>query len=323
MTVKELFSNVEFDQLLPYLKKLVSRHPDRIYSFREAYDRLRDMEPDKDFVDDVCVLTDTDDDGEKYTEVLCLDENVWEKELAKTFVFPEGMQISMEELAATCLWNITHNGFSPRQREKRLRDMFSAPKPTNRYEVALEKLLTSIWKHEVPRKFRRRGDNGERWTDGSYYTLHVKRKMMNRSKKKRKYRQDKRYEELIRLIGRESAIQELTLPGSSLTRRDVDYLLHIAHGKRFDYESVVQGTDGRLDYILESMTRYQTLDLKPYDNAVVFVTYSKQHPINEHELNAFVKAVNDYLGYTDIRWGYMENESDKPEIQVMLLLNKK
>lgn len=74
MTVKELFSNVEFDQLLPYLKKLVSRHPDRIYSFREAYDRLRDMEPDKDFVDDVCVLTDTDDDGEKYTEVLCLDE---------------------------------------------------------------------------------------------------------------------------------------------------------------------------------------------------------------------------------------------------------
>lgn len=322
MTVKELFSNVEFDQLLPYLKKLEPRHPDRIYSFRQAYDRLRDMEPDKDFVDDVCVLTDTDDDGEKYTNVLCLDENVWEKELAKTFVFPEGMQVSMEELAATCLWNITHSGFSPRQREKKLREMFSAPKPTNRYEVALEKLLTSIWKHKVPRKFRR-GDIGERWTDASYYTLHAKRKMMNRSKKKRKYRQDKRYKELIRLIGRESAIQELTLPGSSLTRRDVDYLLHIAHGKRFDYESVVQGTDGRLDYILESMTRYQTLDLEPYDNTVVFVNYSKQHPINEHERNAFVKAVNNHLGYTDIRWGYMENESDNPEIQVMLLLNKK
>ena len=309
MTVKELFSNVEFDQLLPYLKKLVSRHPDRIYSFREAYDRLRDMEPDKDFVDDVCVLTDTDDDGEKYTEVLCLDENVWEMELAKTFVFPEGMQISMEELAAICLWNITHYGFSTRQREKNLRDMFSAPKPTNRYEVALEKLLTSIWKHRGSRRFRTRGKNSER--------------RMNRSKKKRSYRQDKRKKELRRLAGRESAIQELTLPGSSWTRRDVDYLLHIAHGKRFDYESVVQGTDGRLDYILESMTRYQTLDLEPYDNAVVFVNYSKQHPINEHERNAFVKAVNDHLGYTDIRWGYMENESDNPEIQVMLLLNKK
>lgn len=49
MTVKELFSNVEFDQLLPYLKKREPRHPDRIYSFRQAYDRLRDMEPDKDF----------------------------------------------------------------------------------------------------------------------------------------------------------------------------------------------------------------------------------------------------------------------------------
>lgn len=187
--------------------------------------------------------------------------------------------------------------------------MFSAPKPTNRYEVALEKLLTSIWKHRGSRRFRTRGKNSER--------------RMNRSKKKRSYRQDKRKKELRRLAGRESAIQELTLPGSSWTRRDVDYLLHIAHGKRFDYESVVQGTDGRLDYILESMTRYQTLDLEPYDNAVVFVNYSKQHPINEHERNAFVKAVNDHLGYTDIRWGYMENESDNPEIQVMLLLNKK
>ena len=310
MTVKELFSNVEFDQLLPYLKKLEPRHPDRIYSCREAYDRLRDMEPDKDFVDDVCVLTDTGDDGEKYTEVLCLDENVWEKELAKTFVFPEGMQISMEELAAICLWNITHSGFSPRQREKNLRDMFSAPKPTNRYEVALEKLLKSIRKRQLSRNLINR-------TLASFYTRR------NRSKKKRRYRQDKRIEELRRLAGRESAIQELTLPGSSLTRCDVAYLLHIAHGKRFDYESVVQGTDGRLDYILESMTRYQTLDLEPYDNAVVFVNYSKQHPINEHERNAFVKAVNDHLGYTDIRWGYMENESDNPEIQVMLLLNKK
>lgn len=310
MTVKELFSNVEFDQLLPYLKKRDPRHPDRIYSFRQAYDRLRDMEPDKDFVEDVYVLTDTDDDGEKYTEIQFLDDNVWEKELAKTFVFPDGMQVSMEELAAICLWDITFYGFSPRQREKRLRDIFSAPKPTNRYEVALEKLRESIWKHQGSRRFHTRGKN-------------VKRKMMNRSKKKRKYRQDKRQKELIRLIGRESAIQELTLPGSSWTRRDVDYLLHIAHGKRFDYESVVQGTDGRLDYILESMTSYQILDLEPYDNAVVFVNYSKQHPINEHERNAFVKAVSDYLGYTDIRWGYMENESDNPEIQVMLLLNKK
>ena len=321
MTVKELFSNVEFEQLFPYLKKREQSRPDRIYLYRQAYDRLRDMEPDKDFVEDVYVLT--DDDEEKYTEIQFPDDNFWEKELAKTFVFPEGIQVSMEELAAICLWDITYYGFPPRQRQKKLGDMFSAPKPTNRYKVALEKLRESIWKHQVPRKFRRRGDNGERLTNDSYYTPRVKRMIMNRSKKKRKYRQDKRYKELIGLIGRESVILELTLPGSSLTRRDVDYLLHIAPGNRFDYESVVQGTDGRLDYILESMTRYQTLDLEPYDNAVVFVNYSKQHPINEHERNTFVKAVNDHLGYTDIRWGYMENESDNPEIQVMLLLNWK
>ena len=34
MTVKELFMNVSFDELLPYLVKWESDHPDHIYAFR-------------------------------------------------------------------------------------------------------------------------------------------------------------------------------------------------------------------------------------------------------------------------------------------------
>ena len=49
MTLKELLTQVSFDELLPSLKKHEQDHLDDIYSFREAHDLLQDMEPDKDF----------------------------------------------------------------------------------------------------------------------------------------------------------------------------------------------------------------------------------------------------------------------------------
>lgn len=43
------------------------------------------------------------EDGTKSTCVSSLDDNVWEKELAKELVFPDGLSVSMEELAMHCL----------------------------------------------------------------------------------------------------------------------------------------------------------------------------------------------------------------------------
>ena len=50
MTVKELIMEVGFDDLLPYLKEIIVGHFDNIYAFREAYDILRDMQPNPEFV---------------------------------------------------------------------------------------------------------------------------------------------------------------------------------------------------------------------------------------------------------------------------------
>ena len=51
---------------------------------------------------------------------------------------------------------------------------------------------------------------------------------MNRSKKKRKYRQDKREEYLEVMAKRETLIQMLTIPGSSFKHSDVNFLFDIA-----------------------------------------------------------------------------------------------
>ena len=189
MTLKGLIMKVDFDSLLPYLEKREKKKLDNIYAFREAYDILRNMEPDEDYKGEVTVITMTKEDGTKITQVNFLDDNVWEKELAKEFVFPNGMQLSMEELAMRCLWEITFYGFSPADLEDTFSKMFGRRKPMNRYEVALDKLEESMWKHQPPRKFRARDENGARLTI-AHFPFKFCNKPMNRSKKKRKYRQD-------------------------------------------------------------------------------------------------------------------------------------
>lgn len=294
---------------------------DNIYAFREAYDILRNMEPDEDYKGEVTVITMTREDGTKITQVNFLDDNVWEKELAKEFVFPNGMQLSMEELAMRCLWEITFYGFSPADLEDTFSKMFGRRKPMNRYEVALDKLEESMWKHQPPRKFRARDENGARLTI-AHFPFKFCNKPMNRSKKKRKYRQDKREEYLEVMAKRETLIQMLTIPGSSFKHSDVDFLFDIAYGIRYDYCSVVHETNGRLDYILESMTKYQQLDLSRYDHAIVFIRHPSCYPPDDAELETFRQVVHNRLGYENILFGTAVENNECEQIKAMLLLNK-
>ena len=56
MTVKELIMSVTFEDLLPILKESESDHLDNIYAFREAYDILRNMEPNTDYQGEVIII---------------------------------------------------------------------------------------------------------------------------------------------------------------------------------------------------------------------------------------------------------------------------
>lgn len=62
MTVKELFMSVSFDELLPFLKEYETKHLDNIYAFREAYDILRNMEPNKNYQNKVTITCNAESD---------------------------------------------------------------------------------------------------------------------------------------------------------------------------------------------------------------------------------------------------------------------
>ena len=85
---------------------------------------------------------------------------------------------------------------------------------------------------------------------------------------------------------------------------------------------MVRGTEGRLSYILDSMTKYQQVDLNQYDNAIVCIVASSRYPLSENEIEDFKASVRAHLKYDDIRFGLIQADGDQTEVKVKLLLNK-
>ena len=323
MTLKELLTQVGFDELLPYLEKHEPEHLDNLYDFREAYDILRNMEPANNFEGKIFVEWHGGEweDEEKWIGVNPMHDCTWEEDLAKEIVVADDVHLTLAELAMHCLWEITYWGFSPDEREETWQRKFGPKVLTNKYEVALDKLEESIWRHQTPRRLRSKGKDGWRyvkWTNARDFFNN----RMNRSKRKREYRQDKRKEYLRKMAARENLVRKLSAEGSSFKRSDVDFLLHIEYGRQYDYLSVTSGTDGRLDYILESITKYQYLTLEKYNNAIVFIIVPTCYPLTKPELNRFNEAIRLHLGYDDILFGTSTYESSRQDVKVTLLLNR-
>ena len=323
MTLKELLTQVGFDELLPYLEKHEPEHLDNLYAFREAYDILQGMEPATGFNGEIHVeWSGGEFEGEeKWISVGPMHDSSWEEDLAKEIVIADDVHLTSAELAMHCLWEITYWGFSPAERQETWRQKFGPQILTNPYEVALDKLEESIWKHQTPRRLRSKGKDGRRyvkWTNARDFFNN----RMNRSKRKREYRQDKRKEYLRKMATRENLVRTLSAEGSSFRRNEVEFLLHVQYGRQYDYRSVTQEAGSRLAYILESMIRYQQLDLSRYDGALFFLRIPAGAPLEESALTAFKQGVRARLGYADIRFGSMTREADTLEVAATLLLNK-
>ena len=104
MTLKDLFMQVRFDDLIPSLLEQDENTQNSICSFREAFDLLRMMEPDQDFKGEVGIKWSKTEEGEEPWIKVCHLDNEWEKQLAKEVVLKEDVQLSNEELAGNPLW---------------------------------------------------------------------------------------------------------------------------------------------------------------------------------------------------------------------------
>ena len=144
---------------------------------------------------------------------------------------------------------------------------------------------------------------------------------MNGPKQKRAQRQKKRTQRLKGLAARENLIRALTANGSSLHRNDVDFLLNVNCGTKYDYTSATHNISSRLNYILESITKYQHLALDRYNNAIIHIRVSSHYPLSEQEFEKFKTGTRAYLDYEDIIFGTTATDDRTPKIKVTILLN--
>ena len=110
-----------------------------------------------------------------------------------------------------------------------------------RFHSGTRRLRVHTWpqdqRHQVPRRYRSM-HNGQRLISGDWGMNNFFRKRMNRPKRMRQHRQKKREKYLESMSRRENNILDLTATGSSFTRTDLDFVLAVKYGVRYDFRSV-------------------------------------------------------------------------------------
>ena len=97
MKLKELFQTISFDNLLPYLIKYKNVSNLSVYRFREAYDRLRLLEPELSCNE--TALVEWWDKEDEELGVHFLDGTDWRYELGKEIVMAKDVNVSLQEVA--------------------------------------------------------------------------------------------------------------------------------------------------------------------------------------------------------------------------------
>ena len=315
MKLKELFDKYTFDEILPYLKTIEPERGDSMYQFREALDLLKHMEPSKEDCGAVRIEWSQDEyDEDKYISVHPLEGVCWNVGLAKEVVVAEDVHLDEKDVAAHCLWSITFWGFGDEPDPEDGGPFAYHRKQRNKYDEALYRIQLSHWKHTTPRKYRWKGH--PLCTDIDYH----ERENKNRSKRKRDYRVECREKYLEMHSQRENFILKLTHCGA-FQREDVDYLHQVDEGQYFPYDSRTRDVSKRIDYILESINKYQDVDFSPYDDVIICLRASSEYPVTEAEKEKLLAGLPERLKAIPIKIGLGTKETMKKEVEMMLFLN--
>ena len=315
MKLKELFDKYTFDEILPYLKAREPERGDSMYQFREALDLLKHMEPSKEDCGAVRIEWSQDEyDEDKYISVHPLEGVCWNVGLAKEVVVAEDVHLDEKDVAAHCLWSITFWGFGDEPDPENVWPFSNHKKPKNKYDKALQRIRLSHWKHTTPRRYRWKGH--PLCTDIDYH----ERENKNRSKRKRDYRVQHRKNYLMKHSQRENFILKLTRCGA-FKREEVEYLHQVNEGQYYPYTSRTWDVSKRIDYILESINKYQDVDFSPYDDVIICLRASSEYPVTEAEKEKLLAGLPERLKAIPIKIGLGAKESMKQEVEMLLFLN--
>ena len=119
---------------------------------------------------------------------------------------------------------------------------------------------------------------------------------------------------------RENFILKLTCCGA-FKREEVEYLHQVDEGQYYPYTSRTWDESKRIDYILESINKYQDVDFSPYNDAIICLRASSEYPVTEAEKEKLLAGLPERLKAIPIKIGLGTKETMKQEVEMMLFLN--
>ncbi|MDE6073290.1 MAG: hypothetical protein K2F80_01660 [Muribaculaceae bacterium] len=317
MTVKELFNSLSFDEIVKALKN-THRNEGSIKclaGYKEAFDIIRNTNfegPGGEVTFDVMPR-------EKWYEphslpllALNVEGDFWHNTVGKDVIKPEYNPFTDAELAGAILWGMTFYGFTPR-RTKELFNNKIDRKSFTKYGLLVKKLqIKSILPYvsaETRKELKRQlKDEPDRMTyylsSDEWRNLGRRRLHLNRSKRKRQYRIDKRINQLKKLEKRQHLLDTL-VKRTNVPVKNIESTIFNA-GEIYETwrETHVYGKSDRVDYLIDLLANFSpTLeDICKEATEVIVVAYtSDKCSLTVDEDNRLYDALNPTFIVKDIR----------------------
>ena len=104
-------------------------------------------------------------------------------------------------------------------------------------------------------------------------------------------------------------------------REAVEYLHQVESGQYYPYVSRTWYVSKRVDYILESINKYQNEDFSQYDDAIICLRASSKYPVSEAEKERLLAGLPASLRALPMKIGIGTKETLKKEVEMLLFLN--
>lgn len=317
MTVKELFKSLSFDEIVKALQN-THRNDSSIKclaGYKEAFDIICNTEFNGDGGEvtfDVTPREEWDDLHSLPLLALNVEGDFWHNTVGKDVIKPENNPFTDAELAGAILWGMTFYGFTPR-RTKELFNNKIDRKSFTKYGLLVKKLqiksilpyVSAETRKELKRQLKDEPDrmtyylSSDEWCNLSRRLLHL-----NRSKRKRQYRIDKRINQLKKLEKRQHLI-DILVKRTNVSVKNIESKILNA-GKIYETwrETHVYGKSDRVDYLIDLISNFsQTLDdiCKGATEVIIVAYTSNKRPLTEEEDNRLYAALNPTFIVRDIR----------------------
>lgn len=335
MKLKELLLSMDFEALIPALKKEGSL---TIRQYREAYDILCHLTPvDNSDIENhkIEVEWHTPDeafeDEESYIDVCNCEGDLWESNVAKEVVVADDCNLSKEEVLAKILWSCTFYGYTPQTTQETFEDRIEHKMHTC-YGTMARKLEQKYYLNYLPGHKKREVLKTMRLAsldsismsmeDWDYCNKRIAK--ASNIRKKRDYRMQKRIDYLD-YREKYEGLRDKFMGGKNITFHDMDFIYNGFSMLLTHMETHTYGESSRVDY-LKKLIKYIEMDsdnefLNP-QKLVVLCKVSSLHPLSLKEEEDIKSEFQMLAGKGKLVFGTREVSSDVVDLHFTILIQK-